>query len=108
MNLCDECQTAAHCLRNGCIPITEEPAPVTGARVRRFFRLLMLSAFNPMHPDLWEAKRAKLGDGDTRALFLQMTEARRAMLGPNIIFAPAPLKFPEIDPNLLPTKETTA
>jgi hypothetical protein len=45
MNLCDECQTAAHCLRNGCIPITEEPEP---------------------------------------------------------------LKFPEIDPNLLPTKETTA
>lgn len=28
MNFCDECETAAHCLKKGCVPVQEaEPKP---------------------------------------------------------------------------------
>jgi hypothetical protein len=87
MNLCDACETAAWCSKNGCIPVTQ-PEPAKASRLKGFIRLLMLGIFRPMHQDLWDAKR------------------------PLVYTEPPPLKFPEIDeallPNLLPTKETTA
>jgi hypothetical protein len=70
----------------------------------------MLSAVNPMHPDLWEAKKPAM----PRGMFGHQPNRWNGpppMVRPgppNVIYAPAPLKFPEIDPNLLPTKETTA
>lgn len=80
MNLCDECQTAAHCLRNGCIPIqpAPEPAPKPGDVVSLYFGGKLVQS----------------------GLVVKSNINGRVEC--------EPLRFPEILPNLLPTKETTA
>jgi hypothetical protein len=88
MNLCDACETAAHCLRNGCIPITYED----------------VGTICPL------CQKRNCPDAMAHNMLMTACEPNWfERVGRFIPFRkPAPLKFPEILPNLLPTKETTA
>ena len=88
MNLCDACETAAWCSKNGCIPVSDESDPTACPLCQKrdcpdaMAHNMLMAACEPN----WFERVGR---------FIPFRK-------------PAPLKFPEIDPNLLPTKETTA
>jgi hypothetical protein len=53
MNLCDPCETASHCARNGCVPITDNPA----IEAVRLHRIHVPQAFDEPMPRAEEAQR---------------------------------------------------
>jgi hypothetical protein len=103
MNLCDACETAAWCSKNGCIPV-KQPEP---AKARMTLGYL-LRVFLGLVPG---ARMTTGGPTGLAVTYPNRWNGPPPMVRPATVLdcrGPAPLKFPEIDPNLLPTKETTA